>query len=157
MNNPKSQSKEPEQLKRGKVFQEIVQTDYSKGRTDKSVGIEEGVKFEGLPKIKQKRGRMDIFIRDSGDGYVMIIEIKATNWDKIKPKNIKRNLYRHSKQLYNYIDKFLEIDDKTVGLAVIYPEPPKTKGLREFIENCAMEQYCFPVYWYSELKTLDNL
>ena len=34
-----------------------------------------------------------------------------------------------------------------------FPQPPKKKGLREFIEKCAMDNYSFPVYWYSETKT----
>ena len=109
--------------------------------------------YEGVPGKRHKRGRMDIFISEVADDYVMIIEIKATDWDRIKPKNIKRNLYRHSKQLYNYIDKYMTIDNKDVGLGVIYPEPPKTKGLREFVEETAMAKYSFPVYWYSEVKT----
>ena len=148
-------SKEPAQLKRGKEFQRIVQNDYNINSKDGGVGIEEHVSFKNVPGIKQKSGRMDIIIHEAaGEDYVMIMEIKATDWDKIKPQNIKRNLYRHGKQLYNYIDKFMEIDNKTVGLAMLYPEPPKKKGLREFIEKCAMDDYAFPVYWYSEIKTV---
>ncbi len=146
--------KEPAQLCRGKQFQMIVQADYAKNSLGGIIGIEESVKFDQLPEVKQKSGRMDIIVHDIDEDYVMIMEIKATDWDKIKPKNIKRNLYRHSKQLYNYIDKFLQVDDKTVGLAMIYPEPPKKEGLRDQIEVWAMDLYSFPVYWYSEIKTL---
>ncbi len=95
---------------------------------------------------------MDIFVYESGDDYVTILELKATDWDKIKEKNIKRNLYRHSNQLYRYIDKFMEIDKKNVCLAMIHPKPPKKTGLKDFIEKCAMDEYSFPVYWYSELQ-----
>ncbi len=144
----------PSQLIRGKEFQRIVQNDYSQNSKDGVVGIEEYVSFKNMSGIKQKSGRIDIIIHQAaGDDYVMIMEIKATDWDKINPKNIKHHLCRHSKQLYNYIDKFMEVDDKTVGLAMLYPEPPKKEGLREFIEKCAMEEYSFPVYWYSEVKT----
>ncbi len=153
MKQSKNTSNEPLQLRRGKEFQKIVQSDYKRNSKGGGVGIEEYVVFKGVPGINQKSGRMDIIIHDESENYVMIMEIKATDWDKIKPKNIKRNLYRHSKQLYNYIDKFMLIDNRTVGLAMLYPEPPKTKGLREFIETCAMDNYSFPVYWYSEIKT----
>ena len=102
--------------------------------------------------IKKVRGRMDIFISEDGDDYVTIIEIKGTDWDKIKRENIKKNLYRHSKQLFNYIDKYMKIDKLDICLAVIYPHPPKKKGLREYIEKCAMEDYSFPVYWYNEIN-----
>ena len=148
--------KEPLQLRRGKQFQKIVQADYANNSLGGIIGIEETVNFNELPEVKQKSGRMDIIIHDTTEDYVMIMEIKATDWDKIKPQNIKRNLYRHSKQLYNYIDKFLQIDDKTVGLAMIYPEPPKKEGLRNQIETWAMELYSFPVYWYSEIETASD-
>jgi hypothetical protein len=47
----------------------------------------------------------------------------------------------------------MTIDNLTVGLAMFYPEPPKTKSLRDYIENTAMVSDSFPVYWYSEVKT----
>ena len=147
------QTNEPEQLKRGKVFQKIVQSDYEINSEGGGVGIEEFVSFKGIIDIKQKSGRMDIIIHDPENDFVMIMEIKATDWDKIKSKNIKRNLYRHGRQLFKYIDKFMKIDNKTVGLAMLYPKPPITKGLREYIEKVAMVKYDFPVYWYSEVKT----
>jgi hypothetical protein len=146
--------REPVHLKRGKEFQKIVQADYKNNSIDGKVGIEEFVSFKNVSGIKQKSGRMDIIIHnDIGDNYVMIMEIKATDWDKIKPENIKRNIYKHGKQLYNYIDKFMTINKYNVGLALLYPEPPKKEGLKEFIEKCAMDTYSFPVYWYSEVKT----
>ena len=150
----KYNSNEPSQLRRGKEFQKIVQADYQKNSKGGGVGIEEFVSFKDMDGTKKKSGRMDIIIHDSSENYVMIIEIKATDWDKIKSKNIKRNLYRHNKQLYTYIDKFMTIDKYDVGLALLYPEPPKTEGLKEFIEKYAMEKYSFPVYWYSEVKTI---
>jgi len=153
MKQSKYISNEPEQLKRGKEFQKIVQSDYKRNSIGGGVGIEEFVSFKDVAGIRQKSGRMDIIIHDESDNYVMIMEIKATDWDKIKPKNINRNLYRHSKQLFNYIDKFLTIDNNNVGLAMLYPKPPITKGLREHIEKHAMDKYSFPVYWYSEVKT----
>lgn len=144
---------EPQQLKRGKRFQKIVQSDFSLNNKSGIICIERHVSFEDLDKLKQKRGRMDMFIYEDSDDFVTILEIKATDWDNIKPGNIKRNLYRHSKQLFNYIDKYMEVDNKDVCHGIIYPAPPKSKELREFIEECAMEMYCFPVYWYSEIKS----
>ncbi len=154
MNNTQKTTNEPSQLRRGKEFQRIVQADFNKNSKGGGVGIEEFVSFKDVPGIKKKSGRMDIIIHNAaGENFVMIMEIKATDWDKIKPKNIKRNLYRHSKQLYNYIDKFMTIDKLNVGLALLYPEPPKEEGLQEHIEKCAMDLYSFPVYWYNKLKT----
>ena len=143
---------EPIILKRGKQFQGIVQNDFKLNNKSGNICIEESLSFEKVDSIKQKRGRMDIFVFEDSDDYVTIYEIKATDWDRIKEGNIKRNLYRHSKQLFNYIDKYMTIDEKDVCHGVIYPSPPKKPGLREKIEEWAMELYSFPVYWYNEIK-----
>jgi len=144
---------EPEQLRRGKEFQKIVQSDFSTNSKGGILTIEQHISFDGLKETKQTRGRMDIFIHEDTEDFVTIIEIKATDWDRIKEKNITRNLYRHSKQLFKYIDKYLEIDDKSVCHAVIYPAPPLKEDLRELIEKRAIENYSFPVYWYTEIKS----
>jgi hypothetical protein len=143
---------EPYLLKRGKEFQKIVQVDFNQNNKSGILCLEQHVSFEKIDNIKQERGRMDLFIHDDSDDYVSVFEIKATDWDKIKEKNIKRNLYRHSKQLFNYIEKFLSVDNKDVCHGIIYPSPPKKKGLRDNIENWAMDLYSFPVYWYNEIK-----
>lgn len=95
---------------------------------------------------------MDILITELGN-FVTILEIKATDWDRIKPKNIKKNLYRHQGQLFKYVDKNIEIEKMDVCLGIIYPKPPRKKGLREFIEKRLEETYLVPAYWYKEIKT----
>lgn len=95
---------------------------------------------------------MDILVTELGD-FVTILEIKATDWDRIKPKNVAKNLYCHQKQLFNYVDKYVEIDKLDVCLDIIYPKPPKKKGLREFIERRLEEKYSVPAYWYDEIKS----
>ena len=142
---------EPKNLKRGKEFQKIVQTDFT---NDTKFGIkqpEKYVRFDNMNKIRQKSGRADIFIQDTG-GFLVIYEIKSTDWDKIKPSNIKRNLYKHQKQLFMYVDKYFIIDDLWANLAIIYPSPPKKEGLREFIENYLQGKYGVPPYWYTEIN-----
>lgn len=122
-------SKEPSQLRRGKEFQKIVQADY-KNNSEGEVDLEKTISFQDIPTIKQKRGRMDIVVQNEPGDFNLIMEIKATDWDRIKPKNIKRNLYKKS----------------GFSIAMLYPEPPKTEGLRELIETWAMDKYSFPVY-----------
>jgi len=144
--------KEPSRLKKGKAFQRLVQEDFETHSKDGMARREQKVSFEALKRIKQKSGRMDILITELGD-FVTILEIKATCWDRIKPRNIKKNLYRHQNQLINYVDKYLEIDKMDVCLGIIYPEPPRKKGLREFVEKRLEESYCIPAYWFSEIKS----
>jgi len=143
---------EPVQLKRGKIFQKIVQEDFKLTSKNGAVLPEKPVSFENMEKIKQRSGRMDILITELGD-FVTILEIKATDWDNIKPKNIKKNLYRHQKQLFNYVDKFIDIDKTDVCIGIIYPEPPKKIGLRQFIDDYLDENYGVPAYWYNEIKS----
>lgn len=137
---------------KSKIFQCLVQEDYQKRSKGGILTLEQQVDLHEVKNTKKKRGRMDIFVYDDEDESVVIIEIKVTDWDRIKEKKIKRNFYRYSRKLYNYIDKFLDIEGKQVTLAVIYTKPPRKKGLPEFVEQSAMEEYSFPVYWYSEVK-----
>ena len=143
---------EPERFSRGKKFQKLVQADFERNTKDGIARREQRIIFKMLEKIRQKSGRMDILIAELDD-FVTILEIKATDWDRIKPKNIKKNLYRHQKQLFGYVEKYIEIDKMDVCLGIIYPEPPRNKGLREFIEKHLEENYLVPAYWYSEIKT----
>ena len=106
-----------------------------------------------VKRAKGSFGRMDIMIDDSENEFVMIIEIKATDWDKIRSENIRRNLSRHGRQLHKYVNKYIKENNFTVGLGIIYPNPPKTKGLKEHIEHMAMELFSFPVYWYTEIMS----
>lgn len=95
---------------------------------------------------------MDIYLDErEKDDYVVIYEIKATDWDNIKTKNIRRNLYRHGRQLHKYIDQYIKTNTCNVIFGVLYPKPPKKEGLKELVEKIAMDKYDFPVYWYSEL------
>jgi len=143
---------EPELLKRGKKFQKIVQQDFTNNTRDGIAIREETISFKGLNEIMQKSGRMDILITELGD-FVTILEIKATDWDRIDSKNVKRNLYRHQKQLFNYVDKYLNIDKLDVCLGIIYPKPPRKKRLRQVIEKYLDDNYGVPAYWYNEIKT----
>ncbi len=96
---------------------------------------------------------MDILVTYPDD-FIMIMEIKATDWDKIKPQNIRKNLWRHGRQLHKYIDEYMKSDQlESIGLAMLYPSPPKKPGLREEVETLAMNHYSFPVYWYDEIQT----
>ena len=143
---------EPLNLKRGKQFQKEVQSDFNLKNKSGVICIEKNVSFKKMNDIKQKSGRIDLFFYEDSEDFVTIIEIKATDWDRIKDKNIKKNLYRHSKQLFNYIDKYIDVDKKDVSHGIIYPFPPKKEGLKKKIETWAMELYSFPVYWYNEIK-----
>ena len=142
--NMEQKSKEPKCFIRGKKFQEIVREDFRNNNKSGTVGFEEVRKISD-----RKKGRIDILVSDLGD-YVAVYEIKATNWDRIKPKNIKKNAWSHQRQLMKYVETYIE-ENIDVCLGIIYPEPPTTPELRKAIEEY-LDRYGAPAYWFNEIK-----
>ena len=106
-------TREPEQLKRGKAFQSEVQANWRE-ETSGDIQIEKS----------QVAGRMDLFTTVE-DGDVVVIEIKSTNWDRIKPSNVRKNLNAHRRQLMRYFDTYYQDGDGVgASLAMIYPNVP---------------------------------
>ena len=77
---------------------------------------------------------MDVFVAELG-GFVSVIEIKATDWDRIKPKNITKNLSAHRRQVWKYIEKYLSDVGVDVCGGIIYPSTPTSPSLKERIEE----------------------
>ena len=144
---------EPCILKKGKEFHKEVQKNFKDYSKDGIVNIEAFVPFDYLK--KNTAGRADILIDELSD-FVTIIEIKSTDWDKIAEKNIRRNLYRHQRQIFKYIYKYFDEDGLDVCLGIIYPQPPSSNIKKEYIENCMLNIYSLPVYWYCDIKSTEN-
>lgn len=142
---------EPEQLKRGKAFHSEVQRDFANNSKDGEVIAEAFIPLDLIK--KGKHGRADILIEDLGD-FVTIIEIKGTDWDRVAERNVKRNLYRHQKQTFRYIDEFVQNQGLSVCLGIVYPAPPTRPGLKAFIEDHMLDEYGLPVYWYTDIRTV---
>ena len=119
---------EPRALRRGKAFQKRVQADFFRNSRDGTPRSEAWVSFAHLRSHGVRGGRADILITELGD-FITVLEIKATDWDKIIPGNVTRNLWRHQRQLFRYVDKFLDVDGLDVCLGIIYPRPPR----KEFV------------------------
>lgn len=142
-------------LRRGNAFQEIVQADYlanSKGGgVEREFHIDLSKPSVGMKPVSHKTGRVDIWVDMLDDDQCAVFEIKATDWDSIAPGKVRRNIYRHQKQLFEYVRKYVDRDGLLVTYGLIYPFPPETEGLRAEIEELAMSTYSVPVYWYTEL------
>ena len=79
---------EPEVLRRGKRFHKRVQDDWqqtAEGNIQREHTID--LLSGRSPNGRRRRGRLDIFVDETSD-YVSVVEIKATDWDRIKPANI---------------------------------------------------------------------
>lgn len=145
---------EPKLLKNGKRFHLDVQRDWKHTAKDGRILLEEVIKLFSLSHgtSRIRKGRLDILVDEveTEDGpMVSIVEIKNTDWDRIKAKNITKNLGSHRRQIWNYIDEFLENAEVDVCPGIIYPSSPKAPGLRDRIENY-LNDYGIQVVWYRE-------
>lgn len=109
----------------------------------------EEVRFEAPTQWKGKPGRVDIRLVDTKAGYSVVVEIKATDWDAMKPHRVRPNALRHARQIWRYIKAALQ--DRDVVPALVYPPPPKTPGRKEQVEAILYEQSIQAV-WREELE-----
>ena len=147
-------TKQPAQLKKGRAFEARVKSGWEGEGSEGTERFEEDIELlSGLTRMKRQRkhGRMDIFVNDAGD-FVVIVEIKATDWDRILPANVQRNLSSHRRQVWKYIDKHIVGEHIDVYAGIIYPTAPKTPGLQERIEEYH-GSYGLQVVWYDEPAT----
>lgn len=64
---------------------------------------------------------MDIF----GD-MVTVVEIKSTDWDRVLPRNCQKNIASRRRQVWKYIEKFVDGDEMDLCARIIYPTAPRT-------------------------------
>jgi len=143
---------EPENLKRGKEFHRAVQRDWLKTARDGRILPEQTILLGLLGSRRTRKGRIDILVDEitgERNKFLSIAEVKSTDWDRIKPGNITKNLGSHRRQIWKYIEKFIEVDEVDVCPGIIYPESPGTPGLRERIETY-LNDYGVQVVWYHE-------
>ena len=89
---------------------------------------------------------MDIHVDELGD-MVTVVEIKATDWDRILPRNRQKNLASNRRQVWKYIQKYVDGERMDVCAGIIYPTAPRTAGLKERIEDY-LNDYGLQVVWY---------
>ena len=78
-----------------------------------------------IRRLTGRRGRVDIFVDDdSNENHVAVIEIKASDWDRMKPKAVRRNALRQVRQILSYIDSQVEFGGKDVSPGIIFPTRP---------------------------------
>lgn len=135
-------SNEPEPLKRGKRFQKVIQAEWA-ATAQRNVRSERWV-------LKQcgRRGRVDVFVDDSDpEGSVAIVEIKATDWDRMTDKAVRRNSRRQKSQVVGYIESQIKAggymptgEQKSVSPIIIFPKQPRDPQRRELIENLFLQE-----------------
>jgi hypothetical protein len=141
---------QPDALLRGKAFHRRVQSDWSgqvEGSTVRPEHVIRLLRTAGTMQ-RQRHGRLDIFIDKMSD-FVTVVEIKGTDWDRIRPKNRKKVLGSHRRQVLRYVDKFVDEDQVNVCAGVIYPSSPITSGLKEEVETY-LNDHGLQVVWYDD-------
>ena len=144
-------AKEPTQLRRGKAFHKLIQAEWE-DEAQGTVRVERQVVKTG-----GRKGRIDVFVNDEDpNGTVAIVEIKATDWDKIKTGNIRRNARRQIRQVLGYIEsqiragKFVPTGEgKHVSPGIIFPRRPRDPRRLRQIETLFWEEG-ITVVWHDE-------
>jgi len=136
-------SNEPYILFQGKKFHKLIQDEWLLTSKDGNPISEKTIK-----KINGRNGRMDILVEDLGD-IVSIIEIKATNWDIMKEHNIRRNVKRHCRQIWGYVDAAIGLFNKDVCPGIIFPSLPKSCERLKTIETLFNDEG-IQVVWHNE-------
>jgi len=140
-------------MKKDKVFREFLKR-VGRGRKFEewershwNSEINSAAEFEASTQWKGKRGRVDIRLSLEEDGQVVIVEIKATDWDNVNEHRVRPNAMRHTRQIWRYIEDHLKPLD--VIPAIVYPSPPITPGRKEQIEEILNERG-IQVVWREE-------
>ncbi len=120
----KKKKKFKSQISRGRQFEQ-------RERSQWTGPYNQSAEFEAQTIHQGKRGRIDIKLVDPEQGFTVVTEIKASDWDAMKPRRVRPNALRHANQLWRYIEAELEHFD--VIPAVVYPKSPKTPGRKEEI------------------------
>lgn len=144
-------TKEPTCLLRGKTFHKKIQEDWKKTAQGDVVAE------RTVLKLNKRRGRVDIFVNDDDpEGTIAIIEIKASNWDIMTEKAVKRNVRRQINQIYGYIDSQINKGEyvstgehKSVSPAIIFPKSPNVESRKKYIEERFYEDGIV-VVWHNE-------
>lgn len=103
---------------------------------------------KGITKSTGRKGRIDIFVSDSGDNLVAVAEVKDSDWDKMTDSAVRRNVRRQIRQVWNYIESQLKTK-KDVSPGIIFPKQPKDKERMKLIESM-FEEEGIPVVWQDE-------
>ena len=142
-------NKEPERLRRGKDFHKAIQKEWLE--TAQGIILPE----KTIRRLTKRRGRIDIFVDDdSNENHVAVVEIKASDWDRMKPRAVRRNAMRQVRQLWSYIDAQLELEGKEASPGIIFPTRPSDLERLEAIEQI-FNNSGIQVVWHDE--TIDEL
>lgn len=134
--------REPKLLSRGRDFHRSVQADWLK-KAEGKVGVE-----KGITKPSGRRGRIDVFVADAGDGLVAVAEIKTSGWNRMTASAVRRNVLRQARQVWEYIESQLAGGNE-VSPGIIFSRRPTSTRRLQLIESL-FEERGIAVVWQDE-------
>lgn len=133
--------KEPRRLRRGKAFHKRIQSDWEQN-AEGAVASEKTIQ-----KPSGRAGRIDVIV-EAGEDLVAVIEIKASDWDRMTVAALRRNVQRQVRQVWDYIRSQLE-KGTDVCPGVVFPRRPQDGERLRMIEEL-FEEEGIPVVWEDE-------
>ena len=129
-------------IARGRRFEKRERPDWD--RLDSGTA-----RFEAPTVFDGRRGRIDIRVEESED-YVSIVELKATDWDRIRAHRRRPTALRHARQVWQYarVELASGID---VCAGIIYERAPRNSKARAVVEQILNERLIQVVWRTSQL------
>ena len=138
---PNSKPDEPKSLRRGKEFHRKIQKEWIHTAEGEVTAEKSVVKQDG------RRGRIDIFV-DADKTLAAIAEIKASDWDKMTLKAVRRNVRRQARQIWHYVESQLSLG-QDISPGVVFPKRPQDSQRMNLIEKL-FEEEGISVVWEDE-------
>lgn len=140
-NSPKPQL---ERMEEGKAFHHAIQNDW----LQHAEGV---VRTEvEITKPSGRKGRIDVFV-DTDDNLAVVVEAKSTNWDRIEFRNVRPNVLRHIRQVWDYLGAIMgpNNDGTPVSPALLYRNKPSDPVKVQLIDELC-DQYSVQVAWQQD-------
>lgn len=134
---------EPKCLRQGKELHKKIQKEW---RKDANAYTE-----RTITKPSGQKGRMDILV-NCDETLCAVVEIKGSDWNIMSLSNLRRNVKRQARQIWNYIESQLE-EGIDVSPGVIFPKQPKDIDRMKLVEHL-FKKRGISVVWEDE--TIDE-
>jgi hypothetical protein len=149
----------PDALRRGREFERLVKTKWQQ-RSEVTPLLEHATARVG-PKVS--RGRVDIFVHADLDPVwgepgsavagrdAYVVEIKATEWDRIPARRVAPYVRRQARQVWDYLEAALDDDSpfEHASGSIVFPRKPGRPGLARLIEMMFL-RWALDVHWFEE-------
>lgn len=122
-------------IRAGRAFEKAERREWLPSKC----GDPDDARFEAPTILARKRGRIDV--RLEWRGLVVLIELKATNWNRMKTHRVRPNALRHIRQLYRYVDGELERGTDGICHGIVYARAPQQIARRKFLEALFREHF----------------